>query len=165
MSWLDLGWLQRGDEWEFHPWGPFTRGYRLPRSEAGRVQMRIRAVRGAMLLVGGIGLSGALWIGHWMPLLIIALVGGLMEGVGTWWVVRSCSRTESSLGWENGLLYLAQWFGPKLLTLARLATIAIVAVSLYLIYQTPLRPGPYLLAAAFVALQFFLNYLEQVQRR
>jgi hypothetical protein len=62
------------------------------------------------------------------------------------------------------LVYLAKWLGPKLLTLARIASVVLVALSLVLLVRDPSRPEAYLLVGAFVAVQFLLNYLEQVER-
>jgi len=164
VSWLDLGWLRRGDAWEFHAWGPFLRGYLLSESEAEWARPRVRLVRAAMVVAG----LGALvpWVAYrlWWPAVVIAVFGGSLEAFLTWWVVRRYSRTESTLGWENGLVYLAKWACPKLLTLARIASVVLVGVSVWLVIQQPNRLGAYLLVGAFVAVQFLLNYLEQVSR-
>jgi hypothetical protein len=101
----------------------------------------------------------------WWPAVVIALVGGSFEAILTWWVVRRYQRTESVLGWENGLVYLAKWACPKLLTLARIASVLLVGISVWLVIHQPKRLGAYLLVAGFVAVQYFLNYLKQVERR
>lgn len=162
MSWLDLGWLRRGSAWEFHAWGPFLRGYLLSEIEADWARPRVRLVRAAMVLVA---LAAVLpWVLYrlWWPALVIGLVGGSFEAAMTWWVVRRYRRTESVLGWENGLVYLAKWACPKLLTLARIASVGLVGLGVWLVVMQPTRLGAYLLVGAFVAVQFFLNYLKQV---
>lgn len=164
MNWLDLGWLKRGDAWEFHAWGPFIRGYLLSESETDWARPRVRLVRAMMVALAVVAVVP--WVAYrlWWPAVVIAIVGGSFEAALTWWVVKRYRRTELSLGWENGLVYLAKWAAPKLLTLARMASVVLVGVSVWLVIREPKRLGAYLLVGAFVAVQFFLNYLKQVER-
>lgn len=162
MSWLDLGWLRRGDAWEFHAWGPFLRGYLLDENQVAWAQPRVRLVR-ALMVVASVG-AVVPWVVYrlWWPAVVVAGVGGSFEFVMTWWVVKRYQRTESVLGWENGLVYLAKWACPKLLTLARIVSVGLVGVGVWLVMLQPNRLGTYLLVGVFVAVQFFLNYLKQV---
>jgi hypothetical protein len=125
-------------------------------------QPRVRLVR-ALMVVMAVG-AVVPWVAYrlWWPALVIAVVGGSFEAFMTWWVVGRYRRTESTLGWENGLVYLAKWGCPKLLTLARIASVVLVGLGVWLVVQQPARLGAYLLVGLFVAVQFFLNYLKQV---
>lgn len=123
---------------------------------------RVRAVRVLMVAVALAAMVPWVVYRLWWPALVIAIVGGGFEAALTWWVVNRYRRTESVLGWENGLVYLAKWACPKLLTLARIASVGLVGLGVWLVVQQPARPGAYLLVGLFVAVQFFLNYLKQV---
>lgn len=165
MNWLDLGWLKRGSDWrEFHPWGPFNRGYLLPETMASDVRNKVRWIRALMVVAAVAASAAALALKAWWPVVVAGLVGGGAEWLFTWLVVRRLSRTESSMGLSNGLVYLARWSGPKLLTLARMAAWVLVLIAILIVWREQAAGSLYLLVAAFVAVQFLLNYLEQVQR-
>jgi hypothetical protein len=164
MNWLDLGWIKRGEAWELHPWGPTVKGYNVPAEKVAAVRMRTRMIR-AGVLVFVFGLVGArFWLGSWLPVLAMAALGTMIEAAATWWATRGLPRTDRPLGWDNGILYLAKWIGPKLLLVARFLVLGLVALSLVLLWQQPTSLLPYLLVGIFLGVQFLLLYLEQVGR-
>lgn len=164
MNWLDLGWLSRGDAWEFHPWGPLARGYLL-RDEAARSAMvKTRWIRAGVLVAVLLLAALRIKIGSWWPVLALAVVGTGVEALVTWWVLRGSERTDQPLGWDAGMLYLAKWLGPKLLTVARMLVLGLVALSLVGLWRQPTALLSYLLLAFFLGVQFLLLYLEQVER-
>jgi hypothetical protein len=164
MNWLDLGWMKRDEAWELHPWGPTVKGYTVPAEKVALVRTRTRMIR-AGVLVFVFGLVGArFWLGSWLPVLAMAAVGTLIEAAATWWATQGLPRTERPLGWDNGIFYLAKWVGHKLLLVARLLVLGLVALSLVLLWQQPTSLLPYILVGIFLGVQFLLLYLEQVGR-
>jgi len=164
MNWLDLGWLKRGEDWEFHPWGPTVTGYKVPAGQFGEVRARTRWIRfGVLLVVLGL-LAVRWWLGSWTPVLGLAVLFTGAEASVTWWATRGLARTEQPLGWDNGITYLAQWLGPKLLLVARILVMGLVALSLVGLWRQPAAPLSYLLVGFFLGVQFLLLYLEQVER-
>jgi len=164
VSWLDLGWLRKREAWEFHPWGPFARGYVVSQDQAQQLRGRTRLVRAVALagVLPGFGLKLALT--SWWPALIVFFLCVALEVVGLWLLLRRFQRSMEPLGWESGLVYLAQWFGPKLLTVARILVMGLVALSLFVVWNLPTAWASYLLLGFFVGVQYLLVYLEQVQR-
>lgn len=160
MNWLDLGWLKREEAWEFHPWGPFTRGYLVPGDEMIAVRRGIRSIRLCVALFAIFVLGACLHFrAPWVP---AALLGVMAEAVSTWWMVRRFPRSPA-LGWEAGALYLAKWLGPKLLTVARWLAFFLLAFAIFFLILAPQQPLSYLLVGFFVGVLFVLFYLEQVQ--
>ena len=164
MNWLDLGWMTRGDAWEFHPWGPLARGYRLPESAALPAMRKTRWIRAGVLVAVFFLAALRMKIGSWWPVLGLALVGTGVEALVTWWVLKGAERTDQPLGWDAGMLYLAKWLGPKLLTVARILVLGLVALSLVGLWRQSTAPLSYLLVGFFLGVQFLLLYLEQVER-
>ena len=164
MHWLDLGWLKREGGWEFHPWGFLSRGYLLGEGEAKALRPRVRRIRG--MVVAGVLACAILsaWRETYGPLVALLLFGTCLEAFGIWTLVKGLPRTEQALGWEAGLVYLARWVGPKLLTVARVLTVLLVAAALYLVWQTPGEWTGYLFLGFFVAVLYLLHYLEAVQQ-
>lgn len=164
MNWLDLGWLRKGDAWEFHPWGPLARGYLMNEGQALPLRSQTRLVRAVVL--GGVllGFGLKLALNSWWPALFVFSLCIALEVVGLWLLVRRFQRSVEPLGWESGSFYLAQWFGPKLLTVARILVVGLVALSLFVVWNLPTAWVSYLLLGFFVGVQYFLVYLEQVQR-
>ncbi len=162
MNWLDLGWLKRESGWELHPWGPLSRGYQVSESQFVALRNRIRWIRGSLLLLVSVPflLSGA-WQNPFAWLSVAALAG-FLEVLGIHTLCGSLERT-APLGWEKGMLYLAKWFGPKILLLCRNLTLGLLGLSLVLIFWNASSWQPYLLTAFFTGVLFLLNYLQQVQ--
>jgi hypothetical protein len=123
----------------------------------------MRFIRAAMVALGVCALLLYYRFG-WKPLAALVGLGALGEACLTWWVVVGYDRTSQPLGWEKGLLYLACWLAPKLLTLARIACFGLTAFFLYLAFRLLNQLAPYLVAAFFMAVQYLLSYLQQVQR-
>jgi hypothetical protein len=163
VSWLDLGWLKRGESWEFYPWGPFSRGYCVDPNLMPIARRRIRRVRGGVLLLAGLALALRYGFGSWLLTFLLLGAAALMEGLLTWRVIRSCPRTDRGLGGSAGLLYLVQWLRPKVLTVARILVILLLGFSIWLIWREPGSWESYLLAGFFMVVLWVLFYLEQVQ--
>ena len=164
MHWFDLGWLRRGDGWEFYPWGPFSRPYLLGEREAEGLKVRVRRVR--LLVVLGLVAAAAVsgMAASWWPLAGYGLVGTALEAIGIWNLVRGLARGNRALGWEAGWVYLARWFGPKLTRLVKWLATGMVALSLYLVWLAPRSGSSYLLVGLFVGVLYLMHYLEAMQR-
>lgn len=163
MNWLDLGWMKKEEQWEFHPWGPLLRGYAIPNDQYPALRFRIRWVRSSLLALALVPfLFQNVWTNFWAWVLV-ASFAGLLE---MWAVQILCRKYPRaiSLGWDKGMLYLAMWFGPKVLVVCRILTVGLLAIAIALLISDPKSLRAYLLTGAFCGVLFFLNYLQQVQR-
>jgi hypothetical protein len=113
-------------------------------------------------LIAAVALS--VWAASWLPLVVFAVVGSGLEAVGIWILVKKLPRSERALGFDGGVAYLARWFGPKLTQVAKVLTILLLGLSIYLLWLTPRNLASYLLLSVFVGILYVLHYLEAVQQ-
>lgn len=164
MSWLDFGWLRNGDHWEYHPWGPWTPGYRVSSVLQPEVARKIRWMRMGILLLAALAAVGSAMVGNWWPMAGVTALGSIIEIGFTCYATKGLPRTDRPLGTERGMLYLAQWLGPKCLWLARGVTVLLLAMTVILLWWEPRLWSGYVLLVVFVGLLFVLSYMDLLQR-
>jgi hypothetical protein len=167
MNWLDLGWLKTESGWEFHPWGPFTRGYLLGEGEGLTLRRRVRRLRAYLVALVFAGLASLLFCPlSQYEMVVWGTAAGLFlggaEAIGIWALTKGLPRTHKPMGFQKGSLYLSKWAGPKLGSAARILCLLLVMLSAYGVWIKPWAFKSYLVLGFFLLVSGALHYINAV---
>lgn len=163
MTWLDLGIVRHSTHVEIHPWGPFLRGYIVPKERVASLVKRNRWIKAAAVLVSVVLVGEAVFT--WNPVLIFYGLGAAFaEILVTWLCVKDLARTQKPLGWDEGLIHFVKGLNRNLLIATHWAIKVLIVLSIILVIREPDMWEPYLLLGTLVGIQFVLVYLEYLQR-